>query len=45
MQHVLVIGEWILSVLSTIILWNFLFGGWAANHASSPVVQGLRNVA
>lgn len=45
MTHVMVIGEWVLTVLATIILINFILGGWAAHHANSPVVQGLRNVA
>lgn len=44
MQHVLVVGEWILTVMATIVLWNFVFGGWAAQHADSPAIQGLRSL-
>lgn len=44
MQHVRVIGEWIITVVATMIVWNYVFGGWAAHHAESPPIQGLRQL-
>lgn len=43
-SHVTVLGEWILTVAATLVVLNFLWGGFAAHHADSPAVQGLKNL-
>lgn len=41
-QHVTVIGEWVITVLATMYIGKFLINGVAAHHAQNPALAGLK---
>lgn len=43
-DHVTVMGEWVLTVAATLVVMNYLWGGFSAHHADNPAVVGLKNL-